>query len=301
MKKKTFFFLLIVSLVSLTGCFSDDLSNCPVDLHLYFESVMPKYTYEGVTNRLDLYLYNGMDVLADKYTYSKAELEAIDYRPVLPLGACDRYTLIALVNAESEYAVTGTEELHTFHVSLLASAGGVVRNKQANLFFARKEVFTKDVTSDTKCIYETLALYKNTNHLFVDITFESPVGLQLGELNTYLEGNNGSFNHQNKCHPVSNRVYLPHETNVAPGNANIQYSLTTMQLWIGSDLTLLVEEEQKELLRLRVMDYLSKVYDTDEKLDKEDMFYLNLVLKNDFTIVELKINGWYVIRSGVEV
>lgn len=301
MKKFIPFCLVTILILSFKGCFKDDLSNCPAKLQVYFESVMTKYEYETVTNRLDLFLYNGMDELSGMYTYSKAELEAVNYRPVIPLGTCDRYTLLALVNVADCYEVSDTETLGTFRVALKSTANDTVRQKQTELFFAREELSMTDMNLSDRCVYQTLPLYKNTNHIFVDVAFESSYNLATAVPGAYIKGNNGSFDQYNTCHTNSHRVYLPHKVSADIGNVTVQYQFTTMQLWIGSDILLLLEEQQSEIFRLKIMEHISKVYDTNEKLDQEDRFYLTLVLTDDFTILELSVNGWYVIRSGVEV
>ena len=299
--KKSIITLLALAALLLKACFKDDLSDCPANLQLYFESVITKYKYEEVTNRLDLYLYNGADALAGIYSYSQEELKEINYRPVLPLGTCERYTLLALVNAGDDYIVTRAEQLNTFKVSLRTTVGDTVKKKQEDLFFARKEIQNTEPGSSGRWIYETLPLYKNTNHIFVNVTIESPDNSQLHALQAYIQGNNGSFNNQNNCYPISNRVYLPHKTTIETGSINIQYQFTTMQIRTDSDLILFFHENEEEMLKLIIMDQLSKVYDTNEKLEKEDVFYLDLILKNDYTIIELQVNGWYTIQSGVEV
>lgn len=301
MKKRTFSLLFVVALLLFRGCFNDDLSDCPVRLQVYFESVMTKYRYEEVAKQLDLYLYDGMNMLAGHFTYTREELEAVNHRPEIPLGGCDHYTLLALLNAGDTYVVTAPEQLSDFSVSLPALSGDTVKSKQPDLFFGRKEIRTTEIKESNRCIYEVLPLYKNTNHLFVNVTFEAATSSQKEDPDAFVEGNNGAFDQQNRCHPSSRRVYLPHDTFKGVESVDIQFRFTTMQLYIGSDLLLLLKEKDKECFRLQIMDYLSKIYETDEELDQEDMFYFNLVLKDDFTIVELMINGWYVIRSGVEV
>lgn len=304
MHKRYIYIFLLLMVFSLNGCFKDDLSFCPIKLQVYFESVMTKYEYENITDRLDLYVYKDQ-VLMEKFTYSKEELKQINYSPIIPVTYCDSYTLLALTNLSDCYSVSGTDKLSTFHVALNTAIADTVKEKQTDLHYAKKVLPIFEANEANQIIQETLHLYKNTNHIYLNVSFNGEYNFRATDLQARLQGNNGTFNHQNKCHAASNRVYHPHVVDTDVADADIQFWFTTMQLWTGNDLELYLEEsaggKKVEKARLRIMDEISKVYDTDAKLDQEDIFIIELVLENDFTIFELKINDWYIIKSGIEV
>lgn len=294
-------YLLITLFLFLGGCNKDDLEDCPIMLHVYFESVMTKYEYENIADQLDLYLYNQNNSLVERFSYSKNQLQQANYTPVLPIWEFGKYTLVALVNPK-DYTISGDGDINSFQVALNSEEGDTVRTKQSDLFHAYKVMdlpFTGIINR-----YDTLDLYKNTNHILVNISFER-YDTERSTLHAYMSGNNGSSDYKNDCNPNSKRIYLPYTKKWEGRKVSMQY--TTMQLKIGSDLTLYVEEEREGtrtiMKELNIAETISKVseYNTNEKLDQEDTFTIDLVLSSDYIILDLKINDWYIIRSGVQV
>jgi len=297
MKAKWLYFLLAF-LLFFQGCYKDDLKDCPIMLHVYFKSVMKKYTYKEIVDRLDLYLYNQGGAFVEKFSFSADELQMIGYEPVLPIWDFGDYTLVTEVNAGNSYTVE-SGSLDAFRVSLKAEQGNMVRSKQEDLYHAHKELslpFTGIIHQ-----YDTLDLYKNTNHFNVDVSFEGGYIPTEANIQASILGSNGSYDYTNLCQPNSSRTYLPHSRNEKSGHILMQF--TTMQIRYGNDLVLRVDTEDSggiktEKSRVDIMKMLSTNYPTNDDLDQEDIYDIKLVLKDDYSVLEMMINDWYVIRQG---
>lgn len=298
-----YIYLILAAFTLFESCYKDDLEDCPILLHVYCRSVMEKYSYENITDKLDLYLYNQSGAFVEKYSYTRQELAQADYNALIEIWNFGDYTLLASVNALQPYLVTGTENLNAFKVGLIAEANDTVRNKPNDLYHGHKAMalpFTGIINR-----YDTLDIYKNTNHIDVNISFENSSVPDELVLTPLMHGNNGSFDYSNKCHPDSRRIYLPHTRQDMQDGIQLQF--TTMQLRIGSDLTFMLYEdfkgEKKIAHEFNLMEMIAKnpKYDTDEELDQEDHFRITLVYKSDYGILELKVNDWYVIRQGVMI
>lgn len=238
MKVKYISILCAFSLL-LGGCIKDSLEDCPVLVHVYLESVMKKYQYEKIADRLDLYLYDSNEKLVNKFSYSQADLARTEFIPVLSVQEVGDYTLVASLNQSQFYEFSGIEYLDTYRVSLKPMESNKIRDKQNDLYHGYKHLsvpYTHNINQ-----YDTIAVYKNTNHININITYEGRVAQGVNR-NVYLKGNNGSFNYQNVCDARSERIYLPHTSQSR--SDSWYYQFTTMQLWLGSDLSLIVKEEK---------------------------------------------------------
>jgi len=263
---------------------------------------MEKYKYENITDNLDLYLYNQNETLVEKFSFSKKDLENSKYSAELRIWEFGDYTLVASVNASESYNVNAGN-LNSFRIDLKAETNDTIRTKQDELYHGQKKMslpFTGVVNR-----YDTIDIYKNTNHIEVNVSFENSYIPEEIQLKSYLKGNNGSFNYLNTCYPESNRVYLPHQRYDEKNGIYMQF--TTMQLWIGSDLKFFLQKDfrdDKEVVsELNIVEEIAKnpAYDTNEELDQEDHFIINVVYNSDYQILELKVNDWYTIRNGIRI
>lgn len=302
-----YIFILLIGFLLLEGCYKDDLEDCPIMLHVYFESIMEKskgsdYKYENVTDQLDLYLYDQGGNLTEKFSYSRNELELMGYQPVLPIRNFGDYTLIALVNGRNSFNVE-SNNMEAFRVSIKKDDKDTVKTRPSNLHHAYKNLhlpFTGVINQ-----YDTLDLYKNTNHINLDISFKGGSFPEYINLYTYLGGNNGSSNYRNICLPNDYTIYTPNNTQKVADHLKQQF--TTMLMWLESDLTLFIEEEVEGVKTLKcelnIVKELanSKEFVTNEDLMKEDIFNIILVLDNDYTVLKLQINDWEVIKMGEDI
>lgn len=306
MKTIRIYCLSALLLLIMFGCsrIKDDLDDCPVILHLYFESVMRKYQYEDVTDRLDLYMYDNSGKLMKKYSYTREELEAMDFSHVSEMKK-GQYMFVASVNQADCYDVSGEHDMNALNISLNTVYGNEVHDRQKDLYHGNKIVPIPDYRKGTIHVYDTIALYKNTNHINVDVVYNGP--LEPGQVvSAYIDGNNGSFGYSNVCHDESERLYRPHGRDEQL--PSWLFRLTTMQLWIGSDLTLHVEkgEPEGEKTQIKQFGLVSEIlkhpdYNTDDDLDQQDIYDIKLVIDANGVILNLIINDWYVIRQGEDI
>ncbi len=299
MKQKYIYMLLIITLVY-TSCYKEDFSDCPILLHVYFESVMEKYRYEDIVDEMDLYLYDENHRLVQQQHFTVDQLRETDYNAILSVERFGKYTLSSVLNVGQSYIVFGTDNLDNLNINIKAQKGDTVNRQPSDVYYSFKDIRVQDVGS---CVqYDTLALYKNTNHINVDISFEGgwPDNIKL---HGYLKGNNGGFDYKNRTLVSSLRVYLPYKRQTT-GQYHELMNFTTMQILRGSDLTLYIDAEyngtREQKYELDIYQYLAKIY-TDEELEQEDEFDIKIVLSSDYTIFELVINDWYLIRQGTEV
>lgn len=295
-----YIFLLLAVLVIYAGCYKEDFSDCPHVLYLYYRSVMQKYTYEDVVEQLDIYLYDTNGQQISTYTYSVEELDDIDFMPKIPVEKNTVYSIVSVLNAHNDYTIENGLELQSFKLSLNTQSGDTVREKQDDLFYGMKQITV--IGLENRQQQETIDLYKNTNHINLNVSFRNgkPDGYPLF---ARLEANNGSFDYTNKCYPQSFRIYEPYLQNEYSGKE--LFCFTTMQIWLGSVVNLFLETEEGgrriQKSEMNIVEVITKVYNTEEKLAQEDIFNINLILDADYTIFELSINEWYVIKSGEEI
>ncbi|MDH6358993.1 FimB/Mfa2 family fimbrial subunit [Parabacteroides sp. PF5-9] len=312
--------LFVIPVLLFGSCLKDELEPCGMDpdnlRYISLKSGMRKYNYEHIVKEVDVYLYDDNDFLVDLLSYSKEELKKTDYRIALPIAENQEYSAVVLVNKGDSYEIDRIDQQKEFYVSLKSEAGDTVRTRQADLFTGFKVLdFGADALPegmDDRC--DTVILMKATNHFDVTVDFKGytlPTG---SRINTYIKGNNGSANYQTRCHKNSQRIYMP----LPPDDGSVMTDnplyFTTMKIWHGSDLTLYVEElnENDQLVKshqMLIVDRLAQIknmdgeylYNTDDKLDQEDQFVLNLELDDRFVLIGLSINGWSLIESGIVV
>lgn len=298
--KQKYKYLLLILLLAYTSCYKEDFSDCPVLLHVYFESIMDKYRYEDIVDELDLYLYDENHRLVQKQHYTVSQLRETDYNAPLSIERFGKYTLSAVLNVGQSYNVSGSDNLDNLDINIKTQRGDTVNRKPTDVYYAFKDVRIQDI--GTRVQYDTLALYKNTNHINVDVSFEDGRPSNL-KLHGYLKGNNGGFDYKNKTLPGSLRVYLPYKQQTTAQYHELM-NFTTMQILRGSDLTLYIDGEhngtREQKYELDIYKYLAKIY-TDEELEQEDEFDIEIILSSDYSIFVLKINDWYLIRQGIEV
>lgn len=308
---KTRFPLLILAsvLLLMTGCYKQEYLDCPEGRYIYFRSVLEKYSYEEIAHNLDLYLYDAQGGLVDTYVFSREQLLTYGHRVPLPFQPEGEYLLVAAVNYSDEYyEMSDHGSLESFTTSLKCSENQEVLTKPCDIYHAYKGI-KFDRHSVNKKETEVLDLYKNTNNFNVTVRFKGGRVPANRVITARMEGSNGAYDHRNNNTSFCRRVYYPHTEDLE----NKIYGFTTMHLHTASDMILRVdaydkgtrsEGELRESIVLNISDYLSRVkdatgsvflYDTDEKLDREDYFEINIWLDGQFRISGIVINNWSLI------
>lgn len=313
--KKEYVFILLFSFLIFGNCINEDNSDCPYGKYVLFKIINPKYQYKEVVDKVDLYLYNEEEILVGEYSYSKAQLEGSELKAMIPYDRAGNYSIVALINQSERYLTFNKGELKELRTELLTDEGDSVKFKLADIYHSYKEVSFKGNTAMTN---DTMYLSKNTNHINLEIEIHDYDLPDNASLVTHICGNNGTYNFSNKS--VGNRkiTYLPHSSDfgdIRNEIMNFRYLFTIMRLWIGDDLKICLEQHEpgtlpetlaevmltEEIAKLENELTGEKLYDTDEKLELEDEFDIRIVFDNTFTIIELKINDWFVIKPEIEL
>lgn len=307
----------LLALVFIMGsCINDDLSDCPVNKYLYFETLNSKYTFREVVEKVDLYMYDG-DKLVDTKTYSRTDIQATDYKiPLYDYPNKSERWCIALVNqTENCYRTVNADQIQTLQTELIATEGDTVKNRISDLFHGAKGLYFEYPHTMTDTIY----LKKNTNDINLFVSFDGYKLPSGSRLDAVLSGTNGQYDSDNNPVKITRYTYLPYNQNVNDGPYAFTAHFTTMRLWIGGDKEIRLDKEsvsdtggpnaRKMLHKLNVTEVLAQItgpngdylYDTNEKLEAEDVFNIFITLDGNFVILELKINDWFLIKDGIKI
>lgn len=314
MNKKEYILILFSSLLLFGSCIEEDLDDCLRGKYICFKTNNPKYKYEEVVDKVNLYLYDEGENLVSEYSYSRQQLIDSDYKAYLPQHLNGNYLLVALVNHEDCYSTTEVSQLSKLKTKLNAENDSV-RSKQADLYHAYREVSFGDtyhITSDT------VSLSKNTNHINLEVELRDYPMPANATLCTHICGCNGIYNYNNKSLGGAKLTYIPHtlvSENISGNKITLNNISTIMRLWIGDDLSICLEQHEpgkspvnltnlmltKEIASIANDLTNEKLYDTNEKLELEDEFRIRVVLDGELSVVELRINNWYLIKEDVDL
>lgn len=178
------------------GCdINEDLSNCYRGIHISFKTINPNYQFEEIIGSLDLYLYNHEEVLVEKYSYSQQQLISTNYKAYIPYHASGEYFLVAIVNPHELYAITGEDELITFHNQLITDSNNIISSKLPDIYHSFKEIRFTEATYVTN---DTLMLSKNTNHIKLEVEIQGYTLPENSSIKTNITGANGIYDYINR-------------------------------------------------------------------------------------------------------
>lgn len=316
MRKIVYIVIVIFILWLPSGCYREDLSDCPQGLLLKLEPTITKYTIDEIINDVTLYLFNEQGDYVAKYHYQRDALQGPELLVPVPQQRTGKYTFVVLVNHdEKDYTTFGTEKCESLLTRLLTEPNFTFSRKQADLYHGHKVI---EVTQGLKVVTEEVEISKNTNNINLQLEIREYNLEENEEISAQLTGTNGTYDYANK--PTGNTVitYNPHTPGPAVAEQGVyrrEDQFRTMRLWIGDDLKLTIYRNFPDLKPIEMAsimltktiaeikdpstgDYL---YNTDEKLELEDEFNISLVLDETYTIVDLIINNWYVVKSGEDL
>ncbi len=314
-KQLLYLLICILTFIILFGsCINEDMSNCPSGRYLHFETINKKYEFKDIVEKVDLYIYDGEE-LVDKKTYSRAEIEASDYKIYLderPNGMELHY--IALINEFDDYFRTvDADHKETLQTAIVAAKGDSVKNRLPNIFHGAKDIL---FSNKLLGIPDTIYLKKNTNDINLFVAFKGYELPSSSHLSSFICGSNGKYNYDNQPIETTTYTYLPYTAALGSGEYDYNSHFTTMRLWIGADTDIRLEKKDEVLSplapavetlhRLNITEELAKVtvngeyiYNTDEKLEAEDEYDITIILDGNFVVLELVINDWVIVRNGV--
>ncbi|MDD6209846.1 MAG: FimB/Mfa2 family fimbrial subunit [Bacteroidales bacterium] len=302
--------IVITVLLSFGSCIKEDLSDYLSGHYICFDVIMPEYKYKDIVSQVDLYLYDENGNLVKKYVYLKSQLSGPYYMAYIPKQNIGNYTIVALINHTSHYATARAEKRSTLRTSLI---GNRIEYKQDDIYHACQNFVVRK--TDPMLTYDTMRLSKNTNNINLTVEFEDYTLPENSTVETYIHGNNGTYDYNNKPQPDSYRIYIPHTETIVGHTITSSglYLFRTMRIWMNSDLRIQLEERDKNNnitagQSLNIADELAKItvngehiYDSDEKLEYYDEFDFKLTIGPNLKIISLKINDWYAIKPDEEI
>lgn len=310
MNKKNILALAVTMVLLCAGCTREDYRNCPSGQYICFEAMNPKHDYKELVQTVDLLFYDRQGSLAAQYNYTRSELRDGDRAAFVPIMEPGEYTVVAMINHADCYSTTQKENYSTLNTQLVDQ---VLETAPEDFFTAIRNI---DITGNYVDMKDqTMTLAKQNNHINLTVRLKDyalPAG---GSIDSYITACNGQFHYSTySCPGHSHRTYRPE---VLPVNDLAHgFRITTMRLWRGMDISLVVDEYRggtraaaARSVTLDLVEELAKVkddagnflYDTDDKLEYNDQYDIELTLGPDFVVVGLTINNWAIIDDGVEV
>lgn len=327
--KYKLYILLCAGLLLAGGCIKEEPENC--GKYVWFEVANPKYTFPADASSLWMLVYDEEGNLADEHTWTRSELTAGGNKvfvPIPPAGDGQAYTLIALFNNAATYF--STEELQstlTAQTSLNTENDSIKSYFTGNAFARKDNVFF----NDTQHTRDTLLVSKNSNYIDLDLTIRDnyfPAGSQVVAT---LSGQNTVYDAHNLSIDTRHHAYLPYAIQESAGNAATSHTyrslirLKTMRIWRHDGLKMylwlklangqmlpltLTLEDGTRSDAIEVTETIARVkngngeyiYDTYEKLEREDAFQLQLTLEGvGLAVVSITINDWMLIAGQINV
>lgn len=308
MNKSTYILILVLLLLSvMQGCIKDDLGNCYKERFIWFKSINTKYDYAKIVQQVNLYIYDEKEQLTGELIYTQKDLIQTGSKVYIPVQYTEKYRVVALVNLLDHYVVYDTDELMTWRTSLETGKGNEISFKLPDLYHSRKNI---TFGPENPLPGDTMYLTKNINHIYLTVECSTPGVLE--SIQPYMYGSNSLFNCENRLLGDRMITYHPHDAKVMTNQR--KYSLTTMLLRIGGDLSLYFKEQNpdgsvanrklfnitEELAKVRDSNG-NRLYFSDARLAFEDEYNFTIVLDASSQIIDLKINDWYVVKDYVEI
>jgi hypothetical protein len=311
MKKGNFILALLLVFPLLTGCIKDDFKDC---LYITFDAINPKHIYTDEVQRVSIYFYGLEDnELVREYHFERNQLRRRDQAAIIPDAPVGTYRVLAIVN-DGIYTVTGDYE------NYVESYTEVILDELSynaeSLFSAAKEI---TVEADPENVQvENMHLVKHNNNIIVHLEYaeEDPyLPLEGTNLSLWIDGSNHRHHYReqyqlytyngdtkltsNPWERIDNRDNQT-EAHRLPDHP-ARFSLTTMRLWHGSDVTLHLREifqpstrvepgqlrdvdiDVDEYLKMIIIDEITKElkYGSDLDLEYHDEYHITIRLDNN--------------------
>ncbi|MCD8193132.1 MAG: FimB/Mfa2 family fimbrial subunit [Tannerellaceae bacterium] len=307
--------LYILLAIGMLACIKEDLDNClPTtgeQRYILFETKNTKTTFREAFNNLDLYIYDKEDKLVESpISYTRSELAASEYRAYLPDWVEPDYTVVAVMNDNESFEVEDTGSLHTFKTSIITDNSNWLNTQITDIYLGNLKI----PAGPTKAIEAgTVYLSKLTNKFYITVRLNGFTLPATRAINVHIQGCNGKYNSSLEGIAEHLTVYMPHTDN-QPKESVYEFLIDTLRLWFGDDLTLVIKldeegQETREVDRIGIVAFLAEVtdmngnylYDSDEKLDLEDEYYIEIVLDAELKISQIIVNGWFEVGQDIDL
>lgn len=324
-KIKLLLCLLVLNLVY-SGCINEDLDDCiPAKQELtiqFLHNINSSYenTLPEVLEYIDLYIYKESGDLSKYERLPKAQLDTTDYayKTILDVGT---YTLIALMNADDEYACEETTRLADARIRIICDGNQQISAKTKAVYYGYDDKLYDNkyeekqavATLDWFPVHKTINFANNTNHIEIDAKFNRHL-LAGSDIEVVISGKNGITDFVNKCpeaHPVYS--YLQHDNTVVSELTYQSYisHITTQRLWKddGLEITLVKKEPGRadEVLASQPLTPLlmkNPLYNNNYQLERYDIYRLVFEFEfkeNTWMLSEILVNDWKTVQQPEEL
>lgn len=332
--------LVLASLFTLTGCIMETLPECPPSLS--FAPVFTYHTIKDAggayqdlfgetAGELTVYLFDKDGRFAGQFSQNGPFRNGV--RIACPLTAAPgEYYAVMWVNRTSstdlnlkpEQGVTTMQELL---LSLKEINSGIITRQFEPLLYGKTALFKVGDNEATDQVIP-VNLIRDTNKVQVTVRWRDKNSKELCTIQShpertrmYIQDSNGIMNFKNELCPCEWLTYLPRyfegdalppfPDSAHPDAATLAGEFSVMRLLTDSHPKLIfktVDEAGKEtpVAEYDLMEWIrkTKAYDTQESLDREEIFnvYLEFLCDgehdNTWVAVNVTINGWTVSNMG---
>lgn len=286
-----------------TGCFSNDIANCPSQTYLrfmYTKNVDNVCHFQEQVEHLDLYLYDGNDKFIKKQ-YLPTNALSEGSRLLLDL-APGNYTAVVWANVKEEhFACTPGATLQDMKLDLKCPEDGHVTTDPGEILHGIASVTITEFGDQEHVV----SMIKNTNRVHIVLEDITPISSYSAfSDNPYslaITGSNGSYNYDNTLADGAALNYIPQYT--IAGNTT-QADFTILRIRENDDLQLTIQANGKEIhterLATRLME--NPRINGNDDFDRIDDYTLHyhLIQKEDgaHVVTLISINDWDVTHTG---
>lgn len=318
MKREKYIYILFTFLLLSQACVHEDRSDCPPGIlieddflrTLHFKTIPDKYNFEALVETVTLYVYDDDEDRLQR-TYRVIDLNEFlttDFRVILSEWEDlpdDNYHMIGVMNMNDHYQILGEHRLDEYQTHILE-----LEDEELNDVF----IGYINLSAVTRAEYrDTMYLEKLVNRIHLSVEFLDNRLAAGYTLSSYLTGSNAEYDYLNNSLGHNQMTYVPyfHDTD---HQSLFYFDIATGKLVIGDDLSLVIEiyDANGELIQTILIPLTEEIanltdnngyylYDTNEKLQAEDEFYLYIIFNDDFTIAEFRINDWFLVDPDIDV
>ncbi len=320
------------------GCLRDDYSDCPTGVYITFESINPKNVYAEQVERVNLYFYDKAGDLIHESYYTEDELRPEDHAAYVQNIPDGDYHVLAIIN---DNIYTETSQISKYS-TVRSRVSAEALNYNAEPFFSSEKDIT--VVNDPMNIRtELMRLDNYKNNIYVHLVYDDSKDPYMPtpgtNLQAKIEGSNNEFIYSSRtCNSdtklVSEYWYRSdnHETyeedHRLPEHP-AAFSISTMHLWHGSDITITITEvpdseaampmaegdepefriikhSLTDLLKERLDDNGDFPYDSNEELLFYDEFHIYLSIDNGGSKywngeTYIKVGDWDTVKGEIGI
>lgn len=288
--------LLLVLLFS--GCTKEDLSACFPGIKLsftYIKNTESENNMHGSVDNISVYLFDSNGKYVRVFRESVANLATTNYEMFIPVDIAGDYEIVTLGDVSSEHytiyiedeAVRATRsDIDNFGLEVIHN-NNIIDRELGNFFISKAQKIT---TENSNHKTNKVDLIKNNKLIRFTIT-----GLDgMSDYMPVVRAENGLYNSENNTPVTAQEItYKPYNKDSQTG----KYLTTTLRIVETVAMPLTIEDEIGNNL-LPSMKYnlvelikFNSKYDTQESLDREDIFDIHLDFRND-VMISVTINNW---------